>query len=424
MEQYNKQNEIENNIVWELLDYERHVLLTEYPFLGVILDGIQWKISEGETGMEEQNFYVNRKSFISEFEENRIYSIRKFLHMLLHYIFMHDLKPDDNEECYDICADICAEKIILSMQNERLSLDEDDVRKAETDYFSQHIRPFSLSALLKEVSKNSSVLQRVKNCEKLFSFDSHSRWNEKTDSEEHKERLKLSKKLLTQMTTLSKGRGTPMMLALKEAVKERQSYREFLKRFVMPMEENHLSDEEIDLISYTYGLRLNDKLPLVEPVEYSEQMRIRDFVIAIDTSGSTAGQLLQNFLIKTYSVLTEENIFDENLNITIIQCDDRIRSEVTVKSRQQLETYARKIVPSGFGGTDFVPVFERVRQLRKQGKFKKLQGLVYFTDGRGRFPQECPDYPVAFVFVDDGTPVPAIPAWAMRVSFLPEEELS
>lgn len=215
-----------------------------------------------------------------------------------------------------------------------------------------------------------------------------------------------------------------MMLALKEAVKERQSYREFLKRFVMPMEENHLSDEEFDLISYTYGLRLNDKLPLVEPVEYSEQMRIRDFVIAIDTSGSTAGQLLQNFLIKTYSVLTEENIFDENLNITIIQCDDRVRSEVTVKSRQQLETYARKIVPSGFGGTDFVPVFERVRQLRKQGKFKKLQGLVYFTDGRGRFPQECPEYPVAFVFVDDGTPAPAIPAWAMRVSFLPEEELS
>ena len=88
--------------MWELLDYERHVLLTEYPFLGVILDGIQWKISEGETGMEERNFYVNRKSFISEFEENRIYSIRKFLHMLLHYIFMHDLKPDDNEECYDI----------------------------------------------------------------------------------------------------------------------------------------------------------------------------------------------------------------------------------------------------------------------------------------------------------------------------------
>ena len=35
-----------------------------------------------------------------------------------------------------------------------------------------------------------------------------------------------------------------------------------------------------------------------------------------------------------------------------------------------------------------------------QGKFKKLKGLLYFTDGKGIYPVRMPAYDTAFVFVE------------------------
>ena len=40
----------------------------------------------------------------------------------------------------------------------------------------------------------------------------------------------------------------------------------------------------------TYG-----NVPLVEPLEYRDDKRIREFVIAIDTSGSVQGDIVQSF---------------------------------------------------------------------------------------------------------------------------------
>ena len=40
----------------------------------------------------------------------------------------------------------------------------------------------------------------------------------------------------------------------------------------------------------TYG-----KMPLIEPLESRESKKIRDFVIVLDTSESTAGELVKNF---------------------------------------------------------------------------------------------------------------------------------
>ena len=57
-----------------------------------------------------------------------------------------------------------------------------------------------------------------------------------------------------------------------------------------------VNDEEFDYIFYTYGLKLFKNIPLIEPLEYKEEKRIRDFVVAIDTSGSTSGETVQKFL--------------------------------------------------------------------------------------------------------------------------------
>ena len=50
-------------------------------------------------------------------------------------------------------------------------------------------------------------------------------------------------------------------------------------------------------------------MPLIEPLEYKDVKRIREFVIAIDTSGSVMGEQEQAFLQKTYNILQSTESF-------------------------------------------------------------------------------------------------------------------
>ena len=47
-------------------------------------------------------------------------------------------------------------------------------------------------------------------------------------------------------------------------------------------------------------------MPLIEPVESREVKKIQEFVIVVDTSYSTSGELIHNFLKETYTILTEQ----------------------------------------------------------------------------------------------------------------------
>lgn len=69
----------------------------------------------------------------------------------------------------------------------------------------------------------------------------------------------------------------------------------------------------------------------------------------------------------------------------------------------------------GFGGTDFTPVFEHVEKLINEKDITNIKGLIYFTDGYGKFPVNEPKYSTAFVFVDDNYSDFNVPSWAIRL---------
>ncbi len=77
---------------------------------------------------------------------------------------------------------------------------------------------------------------------------------------------------------------------------------------------------------------------------------------------------------------------------------------------------------SGFGGSDFRPVFDYVDRLIERHEFQNLRGLIYFTDGQGTFPERAPDYETAFIFIEEGFDLPEVPPWAIRL-VLREDEL-
>ena len=202
---------------------------------------------------------------------------------------------------------------------------------------------------------------------------------------------------------------------LKEVTREKYDYAAFLKKFAVMGEVMRINDEEFDYVYYTYGLKLYDKMPLIEPLEYKDVKRIREFVIAIDTSGSTSGELVQKFLQKTYNILMESESFFSKVNVHIIQCDANIQEDAKLTNREEFDRYIKTMQIRGLGGTDFRPVFQYVNKLIAEKEFANLKGLIYFTDGFGAFPAQKPGYETAFVFIDNEINNYEVPPWAIKL---------
>ncbi len=209
---------------------------------------------------------------------------------------------------------------------------------------------------------------------------------------------------------------------LEEAVRERFDYSQILRRFAVTGEDLAVSDDEFDYIYYTYGLTRYGNLPLIEPLEYRETKKVREFVIAIDTSASCRGPVVRAFLRKTFSILKSSENFFHKINVHIIQCDSEVQSDTRITCQEDFETFLRYGKLSGFGATDFRPVFEYVEQLQEQGELERLRGLIYFTDGYGIYPERMPDYDVIFAFLDEDENRGPVPPWSMKV-ILESDEL-
>lgn len=257
-----------------------------------------------------------------------------------------------------------------------------------------------------ENNNNSSMLSKQKEFENM--------WRE------------ISEYIQTALDTLEKKRGLQaggLTQNLLEVNREKYDYTSFLKKFAVMGEAMKINDDEFDYIFYTYGLQLYGKMPLIEPLEYKDVKRIKEFVIAIDTSGSVSGKLVQTFVNKTYNILKSTESFFSKINLHIIQCDADIQEDVKITSQEEFNRYLENMKLHGFGGTDFRPVFRYVNELIAKREFTNLKGLIYFTDGFGVFPEKQPDYSTAFVYVNDGYENPEVPVWAIKLVLQPEEIL-
>ena len=145
-------------------------------------------------------------------------------------------------------------------------------------------------------------------------------------------------------------------------------------------------------------------------------------MIALDTSESVSGDIVQQFVTKTWNILKQSENFFTRVNVHIIQCGARVEEDARITTEEEFDEYMKNMVLKGFGGTDFRPVFEHVDALLRQHEFTNFKGLIYFTDGYGTFPNNPPDYDAAFVFLDQGYELPEVPVWAIKM-ILKEDEI-
>ena len=133
-------------------------------------------------------------------------------------------------------------------------------------------------------------------------------------------------------------------------------------------------------------------------------------------------ELVRAFLERTCELLQQNTSFFRRINLRILQCDDKLRSDRVIHDAKEFADYMTHFELIGQSATDFRPVFEHVDQLVAEGAFHSLRGLIYFTDGLGLYPKKRPKYDAAFVMLEGEAWPDSVPPWGIRV-ILREDEI-
>ena len=462
-------NEKREALATNILTLSRNTLLVNLRFLDMALSQFDYVKVEGSTIMTDgKHIYYDPSYILKSYMSDRQKPVRDYLHVVLHCVLRHlYVNPSIYRPYWDLACDMAVENMISELNLKAVYVPKEMEQQKYLNDLKSGIKLFTAEKIYHYFLENRIDEAELLRLSDLFKEDDHISWYEPENDPEQKSSedsgnedrdssqsvnssqsgsagesgdeegdgssdrremeetwKKISERMQVDIAMFGKGQGTvpgSMTMNLKAVNREKYDYTAFLKKFAVMGETMKINDDEFDYIFYTYGLEHYRNMPLIEPLEYKEIKKIREFVIAIDTSGSTSGDLVQKFIQKTYNILKSTDSFFSKVNIHIIQCDTEIQEDVKISSEKDLEQYLKTMKIRGLGGTDFRPVFAYVDQLRRAHEFTNLKGLIYFTDGNGTFPRRKPDYDTAFVYVEDEYNNPEVPSWAIRLVLQSDE---
>ncbi len=367
------------------------------------------------------------------YRQNRAYLPRAMLHTVLHCLFRHPwLRAGRDAALWGLACDIAVERAIDDLDTPEAAALRRPVgwlRRQTYAELAASCRPFAAGTVYRALCAMDA--DRLAKLQAEFVCDSHHLWPADPEAPaaqllgQRWEQLGREMQLTLQQAGRHAGQsdGAAALERQVQAGRSRRAYADFLRRFAVWREEPRLDPDAFDPGYYAYGLRVYGDMPLIEPLESRESKKVRDFVIVLDTSESTAGALVKQFLRETFALLHGADNFFRACRVWVLQCDDAVRDEVLLTDLADVDRFCADFTLAGGGGTDFRPAFARIDALREQGAFTDLRGVVYFTDGKGTYPARRPPYDVAFLFLEDGDPPPPVPPWAMRLGLLAEEFL-
>ena len=416
------------SLAGEVMRLAHDGILINMRFLDVALSKLKTVCRE-QTGahlFDGSTLYYDPAHLLLQYQTAPHYAARLYLHTLLHCIFYHGRTTDKMNRVYwDLATDIAVEHTIVDMGLHLTELPSDDLLQNRLALLRKQAGGLTAEKLYRHFRIEEPSEKAVQEWHRLCHYDEHIYWDRQEELElSQAEWRRISERIKADLKSFSSDRNNAESIEqnLKEATRERYDYTDFLRKFMVMGETVQVNDDEFDYIYYTYGLQTYGNLPLVEPLEYKDSNKIRDFVIALDTSASCRGEIVQAFLQKTYNILQNGENFFTKINVHILQCDSEVRQDTKITGREAFDDFLAHGKLTGFGSTDFRPVFDYVEKLREKQEFDNLKGLLYFTDGYGIYPERMPDYDVAFVFLHEDENAPKVPPWAIRI-VLDEEAL-
>lgn len=447
MEEQNKRKGRQCEMARELLGLTRSQLLMHFRFLAQAVSGIQPEEREDvRFACDGNKLYYSPRAILQYYKNEKTYINRLYLHCMFHCMLQHMYAKETYHGAYwNLACDIAVESILLDLDKPFLSSYRDGGQRAVLEKIREQIPAMTAELIYHHFRKFPPEESDFEAMQRMFEVDDHAGWTARfrknkepeesqDDSQESsdlendaqkKQWEKISRRALIELKDFERNSNEELdalIQNLKAVTRTRYDYRRFLKLFFSWKENMQLNQEEFDYIFYTYGLKLYKNIPLIEPLEYKEDKRIKEFAIVIDTSASVKGEVVQKFLQHTYNILMQRENFFSRINLHLIQCDSKIQEDIKITSPEQIQEYIDHLEIKGLGRTDFRPAFEYVQQLVKSGELKNLSGLLYFTDGEGIYPKKKPEFETAFVFLENYHKEPQVPVWAMRI-ILSEEEL-
>ncbi len=427
------------------------------------------------------HFFYSPIYVIKQYQNNPTSLLHGYLHVVLHSVFRHHyLTFDGNKKIWNVACDMAVENMIQELHLDVLSLDTSQDMQREIEKLKQEMPTLTAHKIYRYIESNYNKDQ-IKLLDEMFHYDEHAKWysfrdvtsskeeifgdevkddstkqtnnhfknasNETEEDSPYKEEAskeeltsrdiekikksmnqwkKIAERMEVDLETFSRNEehsSYTMVQSLKRLNREKYDYTTFLKKFMTVGEKQMINEDEFDYVFYTYGLRLYKNMPLIENLEYKETKSIKNFVIAIDTSGSVSGDVVQTFLQKTYNIMKQKENFFRRFHVRILQCDTKIQEDCKLTSLSEFENYIQQVEIKGLGGTDFRPVFQYVDELLRKKEFNEVDGLLYFTDGDGAFPKRKPSYKTAFVFLNENEYVKNVPSWAISYIFDEDEVL-
>ncbi len=449
-----------NKLAEKIINQGKKSVCRELPPFIRAINALKFKLSERECNYTNGNdFYYSPQDICKKYKTNKNNIPRLLLHSLLHCSLLHIYNTDfRNKKLWNLACDMCVEKIINDAKLSCSQTEKSATQNSVIKHFSDGIKNFTAENIYYYLTEKKLSTNDIELYADLFLVDHHKTWyenalfsiNDDDDPTEIEARSiykqeddrngesqnggktlskfsnanaensqdawrEITKQIIRDLDVFPSQMGSNFgegIQIFESVTREEYDYSDLLKRFIETDETLEINDDEFDYIYYTYGLKLYENIPLIEPLEYAESGKINKLVIAIDTSGSVKGEIVEGFIRKTYSILNSTDFFKKSSEIHIIQCDATIQDVVIIKTPLELEDYINNLVLHGFGGTNFTPVFQYVDELYEKNSKKELNGLIYFTDGDGIYPEKTPLYKNVFIIHDNGFSKKRLPLWA------------
>jgi len=233
-----------------------------------------------------EKLYYDPIWLLKQYEKETAFSMRMYLHILLHCIFFHSYQYGKlDHKIWDIAADLAVENVVLEIGMYGTGLERDDALREcihvlkdemngggkdrlyrESVSWDQNCRvqvakkkrvPFTAEHIYNYLKKNSKTQRELNVYIEASHVDEHVSWNVKEELTIGQEQFqRISERVKAELKSFSKNKtsGESLSENLSEATRERYDYSEILKRFTALSETMGINDDEFDYVYYCYGL--------------------------------------------------------------------------------------------------------------------------------------------------------------------------
>ena len=412
----------------DVLTLARNTLLVNLRFLDAALSRFEPTLQPGSTlATDGQVLYYDTLHVLRAYKAEHAGPARDPLHLTLHCVFHHMfLHKEVDRALWDLACDIAVEHAVTGFGLLAVTAEREQKQQVITARIQREIGMLTAEKVYRYLERKPRWLEEFEDLPALFRADDHCPWYEQRRSFDENEAFwkDVSRRMQVDMETFARKQGDKaraMMDNLREVNRESYDYAGFLQKFASRGEVMKSNPEEFDYIFYTYGMSMYENMPLIEPVEFKENKKVRDFVLAVDLCGAISAAQAKRFLRKAYEVFKRNERSGLAIRLHLLICGGAQPEYTLLDNEQTLETVLERLRFYYREEGDLRPAFFWTDDMLARRRFCNLKGLLCFTDATGPFPPTKPAYEAAVVFVNDNYTTPDVPPWAVRLVLQKDE---